>query len=73
MNINYKCGIKIDYSRCTGCGKCHEICPADIFMFDDSSKLLTVEYPEECCYCGACIMDCLVEGALRMELPLLCL
>lgn len=73
MEQKYRGGIKIDYSRCTGCGMCYEVCPTDIFGFDDESKLVTVEYPEECWYCGACIYDCPVEGAIRMELPLACL
>ena len=73
MEQKYSGGIKIDYSLCTGCGTCYEVCPTDIFSFDDEAKLVTVEYPEECWYCGACIYDCPVKGAIRMELPLACL
>ena len=65
--------IKINYARCIGCKKCYEICPTDVFDFDDETRLLTVTYPEDCWYCGACIYDCPVEGAIHMELPLLCL
>ncbi len=73
MNQQYRGGIIIDYSRCNGCGKCYEICPTDIFSYDSKTKLLTVEYPEECWYCGACLFDCPCEGAIHMELPLACL
>ena len=73
MEIKYRGGIKIDYSLCTGCGICYEVCLADILGFDSETKLLTVEYPEECCYCAACVMDCPANGAIRMELPLSCL
>jgi adenylylsulfate reductase, subunit B len=69
----YRCGIKINHSLCKGCGRCYEVCPADIFGFDTESRLLTVDYPEECWYCGACIFECPVKGALQMDLPLACL
>jgi NAD-dependent dihydropyrimidine dehydrogenase PreA subunit len=69
----YRGGITINYAKCTGCGKCYNICPADTFEFDRESHLLTVAYPEDCWYCGACIYDCPAEGALSMDLPLACL
>lgn len=69
----YRGGIIIDYTRCNGCGKCCEVCPADIFDINSESHQLTVAYPEECWYCGACIYDCPIDGAIRMELPLACL
>jgi len=71
--VKYRGGIIIDYATCTGCGKCYEVCPPDIFDFDQERHLLTVAYPEECWYCGTCIYDCPVDGALRMELPFACL
>ena len=73
INEQYRGGIKIDYSRCKGCGRCYEICPTDIFGFDAQTRLLTVEYPDECWYCGACIFECPVKGAINLELPLACL
>jgi len=69
----YKGGILIDYAKCSGCGKCCEVCPADVFEIDRASNLVAIAYPEECWYCGACIYDCPIEGALGMELPLACL
>lgn len=73
MVQTYRGGIIINYGHCIGCGKCYEVCPPDIFSFDKETKLISVAYPEECWYCGACIYDCPAEGALRMELPLACL
>lgn len=66
----FRGGIRINYALCKGCKKCYEVCPTDIFAFDDASRLLTVAYPEECWYCGACLYDCPVKGALEMELPM---
>ncbi|MBW1997445.1 MAG: ferredoxin family protein [Deltaproteobacteria bacterium] len=68
----FRCGIRINYAKCVGCGTCHDICPTDVFGFDSQSRLITVDYPEECWYCGSCIYDC-PNNALEMELPLACL
>jgi NAD-dependent dihydropyrimidine dehydrogenase PreA subunit len=65
--------IKIDYALCEGCKMCYEVCPTDVFGLDDANRLPTVDYPEECWYCGACILDCPAEGALHLELPMPCL
>lgn len=73
MSAQYRGGVKINYAKCIGCRTCYEICPADVFLFEENSKMLTVAYPEECWFCGACIYDCPSEGALAMELPLACL
>jgi adenylylsulfate reductase, subunit B len=66
----YKGGIKVNYSHCKACGRCYEVCPADVFGFDSESRLLTVDYPEDCFYCGACLLECPAKEALKMELPL---
>ena len=50
----YRGGIKIDYSRCKGCGTCYEVCPSDVFGFNAETRLLTADYPEDCFFCGAC-------------------
>jgi len=72
QTYRYRGGMKINYARCTGCGICYEICPTDIFGFDKKTRLITVDYPEECWYCGSCTYDCPTQ-ALEMELPLACL
>jgi adenylylsulfate reductase subunit B len=73
LGYTYRGGPRIDYSKCTGCGKCYEICPTDIFVFDQISRLIKVMYPEECWYCGACIYDCPAKGAIELDLPMACL
>ena len=70
--IKYRCGIIINYAKCTGCGTCYDICPSDIFGFDKRNRLVTVDYPEECWYCGSCTYDC-PTNALDMDIPLACL
>jgi adenylylsulfate reductase subunit B len=71
--VQYRGGIHINHAKCIGCGICYEVCPSDIFEFDNDTNLLTVAYPEECWYCGSCLYDCPVEGVLTMDLPLACL
>lgn len=72
-NYQFRGGININHAKCSGCKQCYEVCPTDVFAFDDNSKLLTMAYPEECWFCAACIYECPTGGALEMELPLACL
>ena len=58
---------KFDNEKCTGCGRCAEICPTDILRMRDGMPV--VSYPNECWLCGACMMDC-AANAIRLELPL---
>ena len=30
-----------------------------------------IAWPGECWYCGACVLECPVEGAIRLEHPLM--
>ncbi len=57
--------IAIDKALCTGCGKCYDICPEDVYAFSD--RQVTVKYPDECWWCGSCQMDC-PTGALKIRL-----
>jgi adenylylsulfate reductase, subunit B len=73
LEIRYRGGIVIDDELCIGCKKCYEVCPPDVFEFDVKTNRPILIFSDECWYCGACIFECPVEGALRMELPLACL
>lgn len=68
----YRGGPRINYSKCVGCKKCYEICPPDVFEFDERNKLVSVAHPEECWYCGSCIYSCPIGPAIELELPLAC-
>jgi adenylylsulfate reductase, subunit B len=59
---------KIDYHKCTGCKKCYEVCPMDVFTWDEEMKLPRVTYWEECWICGICWMDC-PKRAIDITLP----
>ena len=58
--------IAVDKERCNGCGICAEICPEDILVIKD--KVAKALYPDECWYCGTCMMDCQRE-AIKVIFP----
>jgi adenylylsulfate reductase subunit B len=60
----------IDQDKCTKCGKCVEVCPTDVFFGSKKGEYPTVMYPDECWHENACVLDCPVEGAIRVRIPL---
>jgi len=62
-------GPRIDYRYCKGCKGCYNECPSDVFGWDDEKGLPTLNYPEECYYCGTCEIECL-EQAINLMLPI---
>ena len=39
---------KIDYHRCNGCKKCYDLCPMDVFSWNEKINMPRVAYEEEC-------------------------
>ena len=80
----YKCGTQvkeevmppeIDYDKCSGCGRCIDICPVDVFFSTKGfsktkGEKPDISYPEGCQHCSACVLDCPVEGAILLRTPL---
>ena len=57
---------------CVGCNACVNICQVDILIpSPEKGKPPIVLYPGECYYCGACVMACPHDGAIRLEHPLM--
>ena len=54
--------------RCKGAAFCEQVCPKDVFEVDHERRLASLERPEECVQCGACIVQCPFD-ALRFEGP----
>jgi NAD-dependent dihydropyrimidine dehydrogenase PreA subunit len=50
--------VKIDYRRCIGCKKCYDLCPLDVFTWDDEIEMPRFTYQEECWHCGVCWVEC---------------
>ena len=61
---------KIDYRKCIGCKTCYDLCPEDIFTWNEETHMPYVSYPEECWFDGCCVESCPIPGALRMEFPM---
>lgn len=51
-------GPNVDFQHCNGCMACYNYCPSDVYGWDAGKKLPTVDYPDECHYCGACELEC---------------
>ena len=64
--------IVFDPDKCNGCNKCVEVCQRDLFMPNpEKGKPPQVVFPEECWYDGSCVFVCPVEGAIRLNFPLM--
>ena len=46
--------------RCTGCGRCLEVCPREVFA--KSGKIVRIVDRDLCIECGACMMNCAFEA-----------
>jgi NAD-dependent dihydropyrimidine dehydrogenase PreA subunit len=63
--------IDFDPEICTGCNQCIEACRSDVLMPNpEKEKPPLVLYPDECWYCGACVLECKHPGAITMLHPL---
>ncbi len=48
--------LKLDSDKCTGCGKCMEVCPHNVF--DMQNKKAEIIDKDGCMECGACAKNC---------------
>ncbi|MBS3918160.1 MAG: ferredoxin family protein [Deltaproteobacteria bacterium] len=64
--------VVIRYEECSGCKTCYDICPLDVFEYDEKEERVIPAYPEDCWYCGSCVLDC-PKSCIDLELPLSCL
>jgi len=58
---------------CNGCNICVETCVMDVFLPNpEKGKPPIVAYPDECWYCGGCLMDCPKgDAAMEVRYPLI--
>jgi NAD-dependent dihydropyrimidine dehydrogenase PreA subunit len=47
-------GIKIDTTKCTGCGACIYVCPVGVLELVD----MKAKVNEGCISCGKCVNEC---------------
>lgn len=65
-------GPIIDSEFCNGCNNCVDGCPMDmIFPAEKPGSPPMVRYPDECWYCGSCVMVCPTQPrAVKLIHPL---
>lgn len=57
--------IKVDYTKCDGCGTCKDTCPVSVFEINDAkSHPVNVE---ACLVCRACEVQCPREAIQVIE------
>lgn len=57
--------IRINQSRCVGCGKCTQVCPGT--LIDVVNHCAVMQYPRDCWGCVSCIKEC-PAGAIEFYL-----
>ena len=63
--------ISFDTGKCVGCNGCLEVCQIDVFLPAEAPGYPPiVAYPDECWYCGACVMEC-SKDAIKLSHPLM--
>ena len=50
--------IEVDEKACVGCSLCADICPTDVFKFDEAKAVPAVTKPMECFGCLSCSEIC---------------
>lgn len=50
--------VKVDKSKCTGCGVCVDLCPVKAIKLKDNKAVIS----DACIDCGACLGQCPVEA-----------
>lgn len=58
--------IRIDQTKCVGCGRCAEACPGNLLRINTRRKA-EIRIPEDCWGCTSCMKEC-PAGAIRFFL-----
>jgi NAD-dependent dihydropyrimidine dehydrogenase PreA subunit len=56
--------IALSGDKCTGCGRCIEVCPHGVFRMRDKKAAITDK--DLCMECGACALNC-ESGAISVD------
>ena len=56
--------LRLDRERCTGCGRCVEVCPHGVFAIANGKATLVDR--DRCMECGACRTNC-ATAAVAVE------
>jgi NAD-dependent dihydropyrimidine dehydrogenase PreA subunit len=51
--------LELDSTKCTGCGKCNEVCPHNVFRTEArNGRKASIYNKDACMECGACAKNC---------------
>jgi NAD-dependent dihydropyrimidine dehydrogenase PreA subunit len=53
--------ISINFAACTGCVKCYQGCPTDVFRWNADIARPIVAFPDDCSSCYVCEDLCPVD------------
>lgn len=56
--------LELDQAACTGCGRCAEVCPHQVFTL--AEKRAAISDLDACMECGACAKNC-PASAIRVD------
>jgi ferredoxin len=48
--------LRYDAAKCTGCGRCVQVCPSEVFQMRDGKADILER--DRCMECGACALNC---------------
>jgi NAD-dependent dihydropyrimidine dehydrogenase PreA subunit len=48
--------LRLKSEQCTGCGRCLEVCPHNVFLIEDRRAVIIDK--DRCMECGACAINC---------------
>jgi len=64
--------ITFNKDKCISCNRCVNICQVDVLLPNpEKGKPPIVQYPGECWYCGCCVIECPIDGAIELRHPLM--
>ena len=52
--------LRLSADKCTGCGKCVEVCPHGVFAIENEKAVIIDK--NSCMECGACAQNCPVSA-----------
>lgn len=58
--LNNVVTLALDRPTCTGCGRCVEVCPHQVFIIARGKAVLADR--DACMECGACALNCPVKA-----------
>lgn len=55
--------LDLDQTKCTGCGRCVEVCPHSVFAIQSTNgRKAEIVNKDSCMECGACAKNCTAEA-----------